>query len=123
MYNEVSGQHTNAITPNYGIPSGQDVYINELTSVGSFSRKPEQEGVYNRISCCEYFLVRMDWMVLPKDYGDILCPKSNCKARLGVYNNHPEKGIMCTCGKMITPGYLVYKSKLKKGFAQAPTAK
>jgi hypothetical protein len=51
-----------------------------------------------------------------QEYGDIRCPKTQCNARLGVYNTNPHQGLMCTCGTRVAPGYLIYKSKLKAGF-------
>ena len=77
-------------------------------------------AVLNRISCCEYFVNKLPWMRFEPghQYGDIRCPKSLCNAKIGVFNTNPQRGLLCTCGTRVAPGYLIFKSTLKTGFNQ-----
>lgn len=76
------------------------------------------------MSCTEYFVRRKPWMILgfnKKDepQGDLVCPTATCRRKIGLYsleNKAGEKGgggIRCTCEALISPAFLVFKSRLK----------
>ena len=73
--------------------------------------------VGQRLSCAEYFVKKMPWMQNTHEkelgaVGVIMCPKSTCGEQLGIWGNV----LKCTCDKDVTPAFLVYKSKFRKGF-------
>ena len=80
------------------------------------------------MSCTEYFVRKQPWMIYGFDnrhekQGFLYCPTSTCRLRIGIFSlsNLGEDGvdnggIKCSCDTLVSPGFLVYKSKTKATF-------
>ena len=63
-------------------------------------------------ACSEFLIGRQEWIKTNEGhFGNIYCPGKNCYEKLGVYST---LGLKCMCGKLTSPGYLIYKNKCKK---------
>lgn len=62
--------------------------------------------------CACMFIIKKDWM-RPSSTGQgyLDCPKPTCNYRLGQYS---WSGLKCNCGRVVTPGFQIYKSKVKQ---------
>ncbi|KAI9295683.1 dual specificity protein phosphatase 12 [Neoconidiobolus thromboides FSU 785] len=61
-------------------------------------------------SCSSYFIEPMDWIEGIKEGhidGKIECPK--CHTKLGTYS---WRGSQCSCGKWITPAFMIHRSRV-----------
>lgn len=78
----------------------------------AFSRTGGLQGTGGKTeitSCSEYFIQKKDWILTTEgNFGSICCPKRGCNQKIGVYSS---LGLKCNCGKKVTPGFLIYKTK------------
>lgn len=84
--------------------SSSNVIDTQQTSSTMFDRtdltifglqKKSNVTVGQKMSCCEFFVIWKDWMNFDTSQvgGPIMCPKSSCRAVLGVWAD----SIKCTC--------------------------
>ena len=87
--------------------------------------KPQMSHVKmaQKMSCCAYFVKQQDWMIFgfggkQEKRGDLICPSASCRQKVGVYSLEDIQpdgtdagGLKCTCDAVVSPGFLIFKSK------------
>lgn len=58
----------------------------------------------------QHFIKPMEWINDATGHqGFIQCPKKQCSVRIGAYS---YSGLKCKCGKVFTPGFLLYSDRV-----------